>query len=253
MSGGAIPAAPVSTLAPGAPKIAHVVVVIQENRSVDNLFPGLPGADTVTTAPTHDGRTVALRPIRLENGADVDHSHHNFLIEYDHGKLDGFDLASTGNWGGSAGSRRTGSRTCPPTRRSRTATSRRVSRSATACSRATRAPASPRTSTSSPARRSCCRRIRSAVNGAVTRRRFWSSAWPTTIPARSTIPPRATSRRPKRLRRRASRRARWRTSSTSATSRGRTMRPRSPAATAGFGPRTRRSSTFATARTGRTW
>ena len=100
--GGAIPVS-VPTLAPGAPKVAHVVVVIQENRSVDNLFPGLPGADTVSTAPTHDGRTVALRPMRLQNGADVDHSHHNFLIEYDHGKLDGFDRVSTGNWGGSAG------------------------------------------------------------------------------------------------------------------------------------------------------
>ncbi len=32
----------------GNGKIHHVVIVIQENRSVDDLFNGLPGADTVT-------------------------------------------------------------------------------------------------------------------------------------------------------------------------------------------------------------
>ncbi|MBV8951126.1 MAG: hypothetical protein JOZ99_09645 [Actinobacteria bacterium] len=77
---------------PAAPaKIGHVVVVIQENRSVDNLFQGFPGADTVASAPTRSGGTVALRPVRLEQGPDVDHSHPSFLRQYDHGKLDGFD------------------------------------------------------------------------------------------------------------------------------------------------------------------
>jgi len=95
---GPLPASPI--VAPA--QIKHVVVVIQENRSVDNLFAGLPGADTVATAPTHDGRTVALRPVRLEEAGDVDHSHHNFLIEYDHGKLDGFDRITSGSWNGSA-------------------------------------------------------------------------------------------------------------------------------------------------------
>ncbi|HEV3089956.1 MAG TPA: hypothetical protein VGX91_00780, partial [Candidatus Cybelea sp.] len=32
---------------PRNPKIAHVVIIVQENRSVDNLFQGFPGADTV--------------------------------------------------------------------------------------------------------------------------------------------------------------------------------------------------------------
>jgi phospholipase C len=95
------PTAVAITPATGA-KIAHVVVVIQENRSVDNLFGGFPGADTVATAPTQDRGTVALRPVRLEDGPDVDHSHYNFLKQYDHGKLDGFDGIAAGNWGGSA-------------------------------------------------------------------------------------------------------------------------------------------------------
>ena len=33
----------------GAGKIAHVVYIVQENRSFDNLFQGYPGADTVAT------------------------------------------------------------------------------------------------------------------------------------------------------------------------------------------------------------
>ena len=91
---GGVPA--VATPAPAAaPRIAHVVVVIQENRSVDNLFQGFPGADTVATAPTRTHRTVALRPVRLEDGADVEHSHAFFLKQYDHGKLDGFDTTAS--------------------------------------------------------------------------------------------------------------------------------------------------------------
>ena len=32
----------------GAGKIAHVIYIVQENRSFDNLFQGYPGADTVS-------------------------------------------------------------------------------------------------------------------------------------------------------------------------------------------------------------
>ncbi|HWT05306.1 MAG TPA: alkaline phosphatase family protein, partial [Xanthomonadales bacterium] len=98
--GGTTGAAPVIVFAPtqapvSAPKIAHVVVVIQENRSVDNLFAGFPGADTVSMAPTRTHGTVALRPVGLQDGVDVDHSHAYFLKQYDHGKLDGFDTPAS--------------------------------------------------------------------------------------------------------------------------------------------------------------
>ncbi|MDQ6942594.1 MAG: hypothetical protein M3169_08795, partial [Candidatus Eremiobacteraeota bacterium] len=86
---------PGPTQAPAARKIAHVVVVIQENRTVDNLFGGFPGADTVSTAPTTNRGTVALRPVSLQGGADVEHSHAYFLKQYDHGKLDGFDTPAS--------------------------------------------------------------------------------------------------------------------------------------------------------------
>ena len=32
----------------GAGKITHVIYIVQENRSFDNLFQGYPGADTVS-------------------------------------------------------------------------------------------------------------------------------------------------------------------------------------------------------------
>ena len=35
--------------------IRHVVVIIQENRSFDNLFNGYPGADTARSGLRHDG------------------------------------------------------------------------------------------------------------------------------------------------------------------------------------------------------
>ncbi|MDQ6925854.1 MAG: hypothetical protein M3154_06430, partial [Candidatus Eremiobacteraeota bacterium] len=106
--GGSTSAGPVPVPAPtqapiAAPKVAHVVVVIQENRTVDNLFGGFPGADTVSTAPTRMHGTVALRPVGLQNGVDVEHSHAYFLKQYDHGKLDGFDTpASSGFIGNGA-------------------------------------------------------------------------------------------------------------------------------------------------------
>jgi phospholipase C len=73
-----------------AAHIKHVVIVIQENRSVDNLFNGLPGADTVREGMSHDG-TVPLRPLDLDAPFDVDHQHRAFEREYDDGKMDGWD------------------------------------------------------------------------------------------------------------------------------------------------------------------
>ena len=54
-------------------KIKHVVVIMQENRSFDNLFHGFPGADTVDSGMSY-GKLVALRPVRMEQGTDLDHS-----------------------------------------------------------------------------------------------------------------------------------------------------------------------------------
>ena len=74
--------------------ISHIVIIIQENRSFDNFFAGFPGADGATQGlmktPSGD-KVVQLQPSRLEMDS-LGHEHHSFELEYDHGKLDGFNL-----------------------------------------------------------------------------------------------------------------------------------------------------------------
>lgn len=71
--------------------IQHVVVVVMENRTVDNLFNGFPGADTAQYGRDHLGNIVPLQPAPLYEASDVSHSHEQFLTQYDGGKMDGFD------------------------------------------------------------------------------------------------------------------------------------------------------------------
>jgi len=72
-------------------KIHHVVIVFQENRSVDDLFNGLHGADTVRGGKNSDGKTVTLRPIPLTGNYDISHEHGAFEVEEANGKLNGFN------------------------------------------------------------------------------------------------------------------------------------------------------------------
>ena len=74
--------------------IKHVVIIIQENRSVDNFFNGLPGADTVRIGSIPGG-AVDLHPVDLAAPIDVDHQHKAFREEYDGGRMDGWVHADT--------------------------------------------------------------------------------------------------------------------------------------------------------------
>lgn len=58
----------------GAGKIDHVVFIVQENRSFDNLFQGYPGADTVSEGKDSKGNTIKLRPESLGAWYVIDHS-----------------------------------------------------------------------------------------------------------------------------------------------------------------------------------
>ncbi len=80
---------PSPTPATNATTIQHIIVIMQENRTTDNLFNGFPGADTVQTA-TQKGQTVTLQPVPLEEGWDVDHSHIGWVKSYDNGLMDNF-------------------------------------------------------------------------------------------------------------------------------------------------------------------
>jgi phospholipase C len=71
--------------------IQHIVVIIQENRSVDNLFNGLPGANTVQSGKNLHGGTVSLQPVSLTAPYDISHRHKAWVADYDHGRMDGFN------------------------------------------------------------------------------------------------------------------------------------------------------------------
>jgi phospholipase C len=98
-SGGTIPgssAAPTTSQNLPPSLIQHVVIIMQENRSFDNLFNGFPGADTVTSG-LNGKIVVPLKPMSLGGGPDVDHSHTSWWTDWDNGKMDGFahDAGST--------------------------------------------------------------------------------------------------------------------------------------------------------------
>jgi phospholipase C len=85
-------------LPPSAPQyIQHVIVLIHENRSFDNLFATFPGADGATEGKMSNGRTIKLKKVDLAYPYDLGHSFQGFLRDYDGGKMDGFDLEGGGN------------------------------------------------------------------------------------------------------------------------------------------------------------
>ncbi len=81
--------------APQGQKLAHIVIIFQENRTPDNLFHGLPGADIADSGLNSKGQRIPLQPIPLANTYDLDHSHTGFVTMYDGGKVDRADLVGT--------------------------------------------------------------------------------------------------------------------------------------------------------------
>jgi phospholipase C len=79
-------------------KIEHVVIMVQENRSTDNLFhdPALiaRGADIAGSGVNSKLQTVPLAPIPLGIDYDLDHSHTAFLELYNNGNMNGGDRIS---------------------------------------------------------------------------------------------------------------------------------------------------------------
>jgi phospholipase C len=62
-----------------AGKIQHVVIVIQENRSFNNLFYGYPGAMTTAYGYDSKNRKIALQPITLATKWDMQHNGVGFI------------------------------------------------------------------------------------------------------------------------------------------------------------------------------
>ena len=77
--------------------LQHIVIIIQENRSTDNLMNGFcvtsGCADTVTVDPVTG---TPLEAKNLNDGYGPDHSHGQFVTEFDNGNMDGFKNAVGG-------------------------------------------------------------------------------------------------------------------------------------------------------------
>jgi phospholipase C len=74
--------------------IQHVVIIVQENRTFNNLFMGYPGATTATRGLKSNGKWQNLHELTLEGYPNVDicHAEACFVQAYDNGKMDGFNL-----------------------------------------------------------------------------------------------------------------------------------------------------------------
>ncbi|HLJ68094.1 MAG TPA: alkaline phosphatase family protein [Chloroflexota bacterium] len=71
--------------------IRHVVIIIKENHSFDNLFGRFPGADGATTATISDGSVVPLNRTPDHTLLDIGHSGDAASLAVDGGRMDHFN------------------------------------------------------------------------------------------------------------------------------------------------------------------
>jgi len=60
-------------------KIKHVIIIVQENRSFNNLFMGVPGATTQNYGYDTNGSKITLQPVGLETTWDIEHDSYGYL------------------------------------------------------------------------------------------------------------------------------------------------------------------------------
>jgi phospholipase C len=76
---------------PAATPITHVVIMVKENRTFDDLFGRFPGANGATTYRTPNGEVHPLTHQPVQLSGDVAHTIHDALLAVDGGKMDRFD------------------------------------------------------------------------------------------------------------------------------------------------------------------
>jgi phospholipase C len=87
----ASPGASSSPQATSAIPIKHVVVIVKENRTFDNMFGRFPGADGSTHGRLSDGRRIPLTRAPDAYPHDLGHDFFSGIQAVDGGKMDGFD------------------------------------------------------------------------------------------------------------------------------------------------------------------
>lgn len=70
--------------------IKHVVIIIQENRTFENLFAGFPNADAPMFGETSNG-DIALHPIDFEPEEDLNHDYEPAITAWNNGLMNAFD------------------------------------------------------------------------------------------------------------------------------------------------------------------
>jgi phospholipase C len=78
--------------------IKHVVFVVKENRTFDNLFGTFPGADGVQVGMSHERPRPLTRGTDGRVPGDIPHCYFCSLQAWDGGRMDGFDQGFTGDW-----------------------------------------------------------------------------------------------------------------------------------------------------------
>jgi phospholipase C len=90
--------APLDPLHPGTlDKIKHIVIIIQENRTLNNLFNGYPGAKTTKSGRISTGQKIELQPVTIATRWDLQHNANAFFEECNGtGKIPGTDCRMNG-------------------------------------------------------------------------------------------------------------------------------------------------------------
>ena len=75
-----------------APTFSHVIIVLQENRTTDNIFGSNPnfelGVDIATSGVNSQGQTIPLTAVALNNCYDMSHAHKAFELSLQGSDLD---------------------------------------------------------------------------------------------------------------------------------------------------------------------
>jgi phospholipase C len=88
--GNSVPTAAPYPSSAAARYVQHVVIIVQENRSFDNLFSGFPGADAPRFGYAGNKR-IALQPTALENPGNIENNWRDAMSGWNHGKMNGFE------------------------------------------------------------------------------------------------------------------------------------------------------------------
>jgi phospholipase C len=73
----------------------HIVIIVQENRTPDNIFGSLPnfepGVDIAASGQTSQGQTIVLNATPMAYCYDIGHAHADFVAMYNNGGMNGAD------------------------------------------------------------------------------------------------------------------------------------------------------------------